>query len=194
MFAVVITGPPGAGKTSVLTALADALSDDNVPHAAVEAEALRWAHPAITGEQEMRHLSAMCTLYRQAGHTLILIGQTIEVNDDLTGLLDAAGADQAFVVRLEALPATLVERITRREPEGWSGLAGLLAHAQRLAAIAPGTGTVDLVLSTEGQLPRAVAERIRRALPDHLAASTTRAGALPRPRHRGDPSASRRTR
>lgn len=89
MFTVVITGPPSAGKTSVLTALADALSDDNVPHAAVEAEALRWAHPAITGEQEMRHLGAMCTLYRQAGHTLILIGQTIEVNDDLTGLLDA---------------------------------------------------------------------------------------------------------
>ena len=59
MFAVGITGPPGAGKTSVLTALADALSDDNVPHAAVEAEALRWAHPAITGEQEMRP-SARC--------------------------------------------------------------------------------------------------------------------------------------
>ena len=40
MFAVVITGPPGAGKTSVLTALVDALSDDHIAHAAVEVEML----------------------------------------------------------------------------------------------------------------------------------------------------------
>ena len=84
MFAVVITGPPGAGKTSVLTALADALSDDNVPHAAVEAEALRWAHPAITGEQEMHHLSAVCASYRQAGHTLMVIA-TGRVAEDVLG-------------------------------------------------------------------------------------------------------------
>jgi len=81
MLAVVITGPPGAGKTSVLTALADALSDDNVPHAAVEAEALRWAHPGLTDEQEMRHVKAVCALYREAGHALMLIGQTIETDE-----------------------------------------------------------------------------------------------------------------
>ena len=45
MFAVVITGPPGAGKTSVLSALVDALSDDDIAHAAVEVEMLVWTHP-----------------------------------------------------------------------------------------------------------------------------------------------------
>jgi Ni2+-binding GTPase involved in maturation of urease and hydrogenase len=38
VFAVLIAGPPGAGKTSVPTALVDALSDDDVAHAAVEVE------------------------------------------------------------------------------------------------------------------------------------------------------------
>jgi GTPase SAR1 family protein len=33
VLAVVITGPPGAGKTSVMTALVDALSDDDIAHA-----------------------------------------------------------------------------------------------------------------------------------------------------------------
>lgn len=165
MFAVVITGPPGVGKTSVLTALVDALSDDDVPHAAVEAEALRWAHPGLTDEQEMRHVKAVCTLYREAGYALMLIGQTIETDDNLAELLGAVGAEESFVVRLEAQPDTLVERIIRREPEGWSGLGDLVAHTRELAAIAPSAADVDVVVSTEGQRPEAVAQRIRQALP-----------------------------
>jgi putative protein kinase ArgK-like GTPase of G3E family len=40
VFAVVITGPPRAGKSAVLSALSEALSDDDIPHAAVEVESL----------------------------------------------------------------------------------------------------------------------------------------------------------
>ena len=47
MVAVVITGPPGAGKTSVLEALSDALVLDDVRHATIETEALTAAHPAL---------------------------------------------------------------------------------------------------------------------------------------------------
>lgn len=111
MFVVVLTGPPGAGKTSVLTALSDALSDDDVPHATIEAEALRWTHPALSDEQELRHLATMCALYRDVGHDLLLVGQTIETDNDRTQLMDAVGADEYFVVRLEAQPATLVQRL-----------------------------------------------------------------------------------
>lgn len=167
-FAVVLTGPPGAGKTSVLTALVDALSDDDVPHAAVEAEALRWAHPGFTDDQEMRHLGAMCCFFRDAGYRLLLVGQTIETDEDLGRLVDAVGADEHFLVRLEAQPATLAERITAREPPGWSGLAELVDHAQELALSMTALNGVDLVLSTEGQRPENVAERIRAARPDQL--------------------------
>lgn len=168
VFAVLLTGPPGAGKTSVLEALTDALSDDDVPHAAVEAEALRWVHPALSGAQEMRHLAAMCALFREAAHRLLLIGQTVETDDDLTQLLAAVGADEHFIVRLEAQPSTLVERIIAREPEGWSGLSHLIAHTQQLSQTMPALNGVGLVLSTEGQRPEAVAQRIRAARPDEL--------------------------
>ena len=47
MFALVLTGPPGAGKTSVLEALTDALSAEDVRHATVEVEALTSAHPPL---------------------------------------------------------------------------------------------------------------------------------------------------
>jgi tRNA uridine 5-carbamoylmethylation protein Kti12 len=66
VFAVVLTGPPGAGKTSVLTALVDALSDDDIAHAAVEVETLVWTHPALTDEQWARHVRSACELYRAA--------------------------------------------------------------------------------------------------------------------------------
>lgn len=165
---MLITGPPGAGKTSVLTALVDALSDDDIAHAAIEVELLEWAHPGLTDEQRARHVRTMCELYREAGHQLLLIAQTVETDDDLGKLLDAVGAEEHFLVRLEAQPATLVERIIEREPAGWSGLDGLVEHAQELAVSMPALRGVHLVLSTEGRHPEAVAERIRAARPDQL--------------------------
>jgi dephospho-CoA kinase len=175
VFAVVLTGPPGAGKSSVLTALADALSDDDIPHAAVEAEALVWTHPALSDEQWSRHVQAVCRLHRDAGHELLLIAQTLETDEDTTQLQQAVGADEYLLVRLEALPATLVERIIEREPESWSGVPELVAHAQQLAASMPALRGIDLVVSTEHQRPEAVAQRIRGAHPGRL-------GTLPKPR------------
>jgi Ni2+-binding GTPase involved in maturation of urease and hydrogenase len=51
MFSVVVIGPPGSGKTSVLTALHDVLADSDVAHAVVEVEAIAWAHPPIADER-----------------------------------------------------------------------------------------------------------------------------------------------
>ena len=168
MFAVVLTGPPGAGKTSVLTALVDALSDDDIAHAAVEVETLVWTHPAPTDEQWARHVRAACGLYRQAGHRLLLVAQTLETDVDVAELRDAVGADEVFLVRLEAQPTTLIERIVEREPPSWSGLDDLVEHARELAARMPALSGVDLVLSIEGERAEDVAARIRAARPDWL--------------------------
>ena len=57
MFAVVLTDPPGVGKPAVLTALADSLSDDGMPHAAIDVDALVWADPSPSAEQRSRLLA-----------------------------------------------------------------------------------------------------------------------------------------
>jgi broad-specificity NMP kinase len=149
---ILITGPPGSGKTSVLTALADALSDDDVPHAAVEVEAVAWTHPALSDERRLAHVRTLC-----AGHDLVLVGETIETEADLAALLGAIGADETVVVRLEAPPDTLAERIIAREPPDWSGLAALVEHARTMPAV----GGADLVFSTDGARAEDVASRIR---------------------------------
>lgn len=165
MLAVVITGPPGAGKGSVLTALSDALSDDDITHAAVEVEALVWAHPALSDEQWSRHVRLACGLYRDAGYELLLVAQTLETDDDVAQMLAAIGAEDVLLVRLEARPDILGERIVAREPASWSGLRGLVDHARDLAESMPALAGVDLVLSTDDQRPEDVAARLRAAHP-----------------------------
>ena len=68
--------------------------------------------------------------------------------------------DAALVVRLEADPDTLRERILAREPPGWGGLPDLLNASRRLAESMKDLGGVDLVISTEGRQPAKVAEEL----------------------------------
>jgi ribose 1,5-bisphosphokinase PhnN len=163
MLAVVITGPPGAGKSSVLTATSDALSDADVAHATIEVEALVWAHPALPDEQWARHVEAACRLYRDAGYDLLLVAQTLETSDDVAQLLAAVGAEEVFIVRLEARPEVLAERIVAREPSSWSGLPALVVHAREVAESMPDLISVDLVLTTDDQRAEDVAARLRAA-------------------------------
>ena len=160
-----LTGAPGAGKTSVAEALSDLLVVEDVRHALVETEALTSAHPPLPDEQWLMPVRSVCELYRSFGYPLLLIAVTVESVTELGDLLAAIGADEHAVVRLEAEPQTLRRRIVEREPAGWSGLDELLAASARLSTVIAGLDDVALALSTEGQRPPAVAERIRDAFP-----------------------------
>ena len=163
MFALVLTGPPGAGKSSVLEALSDAMVDDDIAHATVETEALTATHPALDDAQWLAHIDAACRLHRLQGQRLLLIATTVESDADLRGVLDAVGADEHVVVRLEAEQATLARRIVEREPEGWSGLDQLVAASARLGPVIAGLDGVELAISTEDAQPSEVAAQIRDA-------------------------------
>ena len=174
MFALVLTGPPGAGKSSVLEALSDALVDDDIPHATVETEALTATHPPLDDAQWLAHIEAACRLHREQGQRLLLVATTVESHADLRGVLDAVGAREHVVVRLEAEPETLARRIVEREPEGWSGLDQLVAASARLGPVIGGLDGIDLALTTEAARPSEVAARIRDAFAVALRRSTAR--------------------
>ncbi len=152
----------------MLTALSDTLSDADVPHAALEVEALRSTHPPLSLEEEMRQLRTVCGLFRDGGHQVLIIARTIEDDAEMAAMLRAIDPDDHLVVRLEAHSTTLVSRILAREPASWSGLEGLVAHAQNLAASMTGLSGVGLVFSTEGELAEDVADRIIARCPDQL--------------------------
>jgi len=168
VFALVITGPPGAGKTEVLTALSDLLVADDIRHIGVEVEALTAAHPPLEDHQWTAPLRAVCSLYRKFGYKLLLVTVTVESQSDLDAVLGAIGADEHAVVRLDADPSTLRRRIVERERGGWLGLDKLLAAAARITPVIARLDGIALALSTESERPEAVAQRIRAAFPDML--------------------------
>jgi hypothetical protein len=137
MFALVITGPPGAGKSDVLVALSDLLTADDVRHGALEVEALTSTHPALDDAHWSGPLRVICELYRRFGYERLLVTVTAETKRDLDAMITATGAAEHAVVRSQADRAVLRERLIAREPDGWSGLAELLTGSGRMARSMP---------------------------------------------------------
>jgi hypothetical protein len=168
MFALVLTGPPGAGKTAVVEALSDALTAEDVRHATVEVEAITSAHPPLGDDQWVMPVEAICGLYRRFGYDLLLVTATVERAGDLRNLVAAIAADAHVVVRLHAEPETLRRRIIEREPETFTELDELVAASARLAPVIAGLDGIALALGTERRRPADVAADIRDAFPGEL--------------------------
>lgn len=170
MFALLLTGPPGAGKTSVLTELHDGLGDAGIANALIELDELERCYPPLDERRLLLHVAMLADSYRDAGHTLLLVTATVEDWDYGLALWAAIRADHHLTVRLDAEPETVRRRVLDREPETWSGRAELADAAFRLATTMRGLPGVDLVLSTEGTDPADVAARLEAALREHPAA------------------------
>lgn len=161
---VVITGPPGAGKSSVATELHDALGDRGVPNALVEVDELERCYPPVPLEHVVRHLRELAESYVAHGCEVLFVTATLEDDAYAARLLAALPGRDRVVIRLEADPDTLEARIRAREPAGWSGLEELVASARHLAATMSTLRGVDLVASTQDAPADLVASRCMTAV------------------------------
>jgi broad-specificity NMP kinase len=162
--AVVITGSPGAGKSSVLEALSGLLDNDGVAHGRIESEQLAAGHPWLPEEQAYAVLAEVVRVQRGFGRRLFLIAATTETDEHLDGILAAIAADKSTVVCLQAAPETAARRVYDREPPEWHGRDQLVQAARRLAGEIPALRGIDLHVSTDGRRPRDVAREIRDAI------------------------------
>ena len=168
MFAVVVTGAPGAGKTAYLIALTDALVDDEVATRPSTPTRSAWAYPYPRIEARVELLRRAWAAHRDAGHDLLLLGEVVESTEHLAELLEAVGADDHLLVRLTAPYMLLRQRILAREPADWSGLEYLLEEtsAGRWRSRSSTACTSRSTPSRTG--PHEVAARIRAERPDRL--------------------------
>jgi hypothetical protein len=149
MRALLVTGPPGVGKTATLARLMGRLEADDVRFAAVEVETLALVHPWPDDDAAFDHLGFIARSFEQRGYPLLLTSATVTDAEYLRRLRAALPTDDVLVVRLEARPETLRARIEEREPPDWVGLPRLLEAATELAGAMRLLPDVDLVLDTE---------------------------------------------
>lgn len=161
MFAVVITGPPGAGKSEVASYLHDILGDEGLDAALIECDALERSYPALARERAVAHLRMLASSYREVGSEMLLVTATIEDDEHLRSLLGAVGVADRLLVLLHADPETLRERLLSREPPGWSGLPELLNASRQLAATMPDLDGIDVAIATDSRQPSDVAAELR---------------------------------
>jgi adenylate kinase family enzyme len=146
--ALLLTGPPGSGKSSVMDALATRLEIAGVQHGAIESEELARGFPALDASRWIPQLGLVLALQRAAGRRLFLLAATVEDAEQLRELLASVGADVTFVVCLAAPGDVLAERLERREPDSWPGKRRLVAHARELAQSIPSLEGVEVVIDT----------------------------------------------
>jgi hypothetical protein len=140
------------------------LEADDERYAALEVEALAAVHPWPDDEAAFAHTEFVAHSFCRRGYPLLLVTATIVDAHYLRRLIAALPSDEILLVRLEAPPDVLRERLTRREPPDWVGLPRLLEAADGLAGSMAQLPGVDLVLGTIDAQPSEVAAAIRDAL------------------------------
>ena len=165
--ALILTGAPGSGKSSVLDALSTLLEIDQTAFGALESKELGRGWPWLSTADWLSQLAAVIALQPDAGRDLFLVAATTETQLQLQGVIDALAVDRVLVICLKAPPEVVAERITRREPDAWPGKDPLIAHAHELADSIPAINGVDAVVDTDGRAATDVAADVHDVLRDH---------------------------
>ena len=155
---LLLTGPPGVGKSVVATAVSDRLSRAGVVHAVVDLDELDRRHQPGSADLHFANLECAWRNFAGAGITRLVVAWTLDSRRDLERLADAVPRAAITVCRLRASAATLLERIGRRETPYLRPQLERLAkeHGPRMDE----EGGEDLLVETEGRSVEEIAEQV----------------------------------
>jgi adenylylsulfate kinase-like enzyme len=161
---LLITGPVGVGKSSVLGEITEILEGAGVSFAAVDLDALSWCYPSPPGDDRfrsglaLRNLAAIWRNFRAAGAERLVLARVIESRDELARYRKAIPGAGIVVVRLAARLRTLQARAKRREIG--LGRAWHVRRAAELARIMDRAAVEDVRIETDGRTVNAIAREI----------------------------------
>ncbi len=132
---LVITGPVGVGKSTVAEAASDVLSEQGLPHAVVEMDAIRQCYPSPPDDRfnsalGNRNLAAVAANYRAAGAERLILVDVVETRRQIEAYRAAIPGAEVIVAGLRGSLATIHARLAGRE----SG-ASLEWHQARAAEL-----------------------------------------------------------
>jgi hypothetical protein len=143
----------GSGKTAVLFEASDVLSARNIPHAAIDLDALGTAHcPAdVQSNKELmyRNLRSVWENYAQVGLKRLLLARAIENREELECCREAVRAKMVTVCRLIASIQTMQMRVQSREIGALQN--SFVARVAELNAILDRAHLEDFVMNNENR-------------------------------------------
>ena len=150
---LLLSGPPGVGKTTVAWEIFDRLVDDGSRHALVDLDLLgaSWPVPSDDPHNErlrQRNLAAMWTQFRATGARRLIAAGVIENATCLAGYAAAVPGSTPIVCRLSASADALHARIRGRGRERGDGIDKLSRRAVELSGLLERDGVADLVVDT----------------------------------------------
>ena len=108
----------GAGKTTVMGEASDLLAARQIPHAAVDLDAisLPTLPRQVSRDLHYRNVAAIWRNCLDAGIDTFLVAVPVESSDDLAALRSASHVDAITIARLIAPLETMAARLRLREP------------------------------------------------------------------------------
>lgn len=149
---LLVTGPIGVGKTAVLHEADALLIETGARHATIELEEIARCWPdAIEGSRTTfayQNLAALWSNFVAVGASRLLLSTLLEQRSDLSLVADAVPDAAITVVRLNAPPSELEQRVRLREPTDPDGeLVGVQWWSQHFDEVR----VEDFVVETENR-------------------------------------------
>ena len=158
MDVLLLTGPVGSGKTTVLLALGRLLERDGVPHALVDLDWLCWVQPApetLSVDEVLRaNLAAVLPGFARAGVEVLALARSVESAEQLEAL--RAVVPRLVCARLEVPRAELERRLRARDTG-----AELEEHLAFLERATPPADVAVPGIGDPAEVAQAIYEAIR---------------------------------
>jgi len=161
---LVISGPPGVGKTTVAWEVFSRAAERDESPALADLDLLGAAWPAPEDDPfqhrlKARNLASVWSNFRETGSRCLIVAAVIETGAELDMLGSAVGAE-VFLCRLTAPNNTLADRIRGRGRDFGDDLTKLVKRSAELSELLANHDVSDLVVDTEGQPVGEVAETL----------------------------------
>src|SRR5690348_17874204 len=109
---LVVTGPCGVGKTSVMHALGERLESEGIPRALIDMDTLREAWPAPADDPfherlGRQNLASLAANYRTAGVAHLVLADIVEEPRNRANYEQAVPEARIHIVRLRASQSTV---------------------------------------------------------------------------------------
>lgn len=165
MLVIVLTGPPGCGKSTTLQALSDYLLTSGVDHGMIDMDHLRWCFPRLQDDPHnvhvgLRNLTFVAQTYRETGASVLLLADVVGMTDVHREYRIAIPDSTVVIVRLNVAIETMHRRLRHRELDhhhSW-----FLQRSAQLQRDYEEHAVGDLVIDCDNRTPEEIAVEIAR--------------------------------